>query len=166
MSQAQLITLLDRVENIIYINYISVFRSAVLVVKVMMDRNYQGSILLVVSISGIIINKGIVSAIYNLSKGAVIQLTRSLAIEWSEAGKDRQGGIRVDHPYPGHIETPVALVIMEKDPKTKILWELENMMKRLAKPEEFRGITLLLMSGASSFMTGSTVVVEGGHTAW
>lgn len=40
------------------------------------------------------------------------------------------------------------------------------MLGRLARPEEFRGITLLLMSNASSFMAGSTIVADGGHTAW
>lgn len=156
----------EQVENVIHINYTGVFRSAVSAAKAMIDRNCQGSILLVASMSGIVANKGMSSAIYNSSKAAVIQLSRSLAMEWSEVGKGGQSSIRVNCLCPGHIETPMALMVMEKDPKTKKLWESENMMKRLAKPEEFRGVTLLLMSGASSFMTGSTVVVDGGHTAW
>ncbi|KAI9368885.1 hypothetical protein BJX61DRAFT_190730 [Aspergillus egyptiacus] len=154
------------VDNIIHINYSGVFRSAVSAAKQMLDRKCQGSILLVASMSGLIANKGMSSAIYNSSKAAVIQLTRSLAMEWSEVREDGSGGIRVNCLCPGHIETPMVQMVVEKDPKTKELWQSENMMKRLAKPEEFRGATLLLMSEASSFMTGSTVVVDGGHTAW
>ncbi|KAL4884634.1 hypothetical protein BJY04DRAFT_205718 [Aspergillus karnatakaensis] len=154
------------VDDVIHINYTGVFRSAVGAAKAMMDRKCQGSILLVASMSGLVANKGISSAIYNSSKAAVIQLTRSLAMEWSEVGADGRGGIRVNCLCPGHIETPMVQMVIEKDPETRKLWESENMMKRLAKPEEFRGVALLLMSDASSFMTGSTVVVDGGHTAW
>ncbi|GFN18374.1 NAD(P)-binding protein [Aspergillus tubingensis] len=154
------------VDDVIHINYTGVFRSAVSAAKAMLNMKCHGSILLVASMSGIIANKGMESAVYNSSKAAVIQLTRSLAMEWSEVKKDGTGGIRVNCLCPGHIETPMAKMVMEKDPDTRDLWTSENMMKRLAKPEEFRGITLLLMSDASSFMTGSTVVVDGGHTAW
>ncbi|KAL7662235.1 hypothetical protein ACMYSQ_001584 [Aspergillus niger] len=154
------------VDDVIHINYTGVFRSAVSAAKAMLDVKCHGSILLVASMSGMIANKGMESAIYNSSKAAVIQLTRSLAMEWSEVKEDGTGGIRVNCLCPGHIETPMAKMVMEKDPDTRDLWTFENMMKRLARPEEFRGITLLLMSDASSFMTGSTVVVDGGHTAW
>ncbi|KAL4928499.1 NAD(P)-binding protein [Aspergillus undulatus] len=154
------------VDKMIHINYTGVFRSAVAAARVMQDHKCAGSILLVASMSGLIANKGMVSAIYNSSKAAVIQLGRSLAMEWSDAAADGTGGIRVNCLCPGHIQTPMAQQVMEQDPETKATWESENMMKRLARPEEFRGVTLLLMSDASSFMTGSTVVVDGGHTAW
>ncbi|KAL3479192.1 hypothetical protein BJX99DRAFT_85969 [Aspergillus californicus] len=154
------------IDKVIHINYTGVFRSAVSAAKEMMDRKCHGSILLVASMSGLIANKGMSSAIYNSSKAAVIQLSRSLAMEWSEALADGSGGIRVNCLCPGHIETPMAQMVMSKDPETREVWESENMMRRLARPEEFRGVALLLMSDASSFMTGSTIVVDGGHTAW
>ncbi|KAL2826958.1 hypothetical protein BDW59DRAFT_144451 [Aspergillus cavernicola] len=154
------------VDRVVHINYTGVFRTAVSAAKEMMNRKCQGSILLVASMSGLVANKGMSSAIYNSSKAAVIQLTRSLAMEWSEICEDGRGAIRVNCLCPGHIETPMTRGVMQKDPETKGIWEEENMMKRLARPEEFRGVTLLLMSDASSFMTGSTVVVDGGHTAW
>lgn len=154
------------VDDLIHINYQGSFRSAVAAARTMMDHRCRGSILLVASMSGLIANKGMRSAIYNSSKAAVIQLARSLAMEWSEVYQDGVGGIRVNCLCPGHIETPMVKKIMAEDPETKGIWESENMMRRLARPEEFRGVTLLLMSDASSFMTGSTVVVDGGHTAW
>jgi hypothetical protein len=50
---------------------------------------------------------------------------------------------------------PMAQMVMDMTPGTKEVWESENMMRRLARPEGFRGITLLLMNNASSFMTRS-----------
>lgn len=149
-------------DDVVRINYTGVFRSA----KVTLARKCQGSILHVASMSGMIANKSIASAIYNSSKAAVIQLTRSLAMEWSEVREDGTGRICANCLCPGHIETPMALMVMNKNPEIRALWTSENMMKRVARPEEFKWITLLLMSDASSFMTGSTLVVDGGHTAW
>ncbi|KAL2817935.1 hypothetical protein BDW59DRAFT_175347 [Aspergillus cavernicola] len=77
----------------------------------------------------------------------------------SEVGEEIHSVIHANCLCPGHIETPMAQMVMERDPKTKKLWELENMMKWLAKSDEFRGVTLLLMSDASSFMSASTVVL-------
>lgn len=154
------------IERVISINYTGAFTSATAAAAQMLNKKSRGSILLVASMSGMIANKGMTSSIYNSSKAAVIQLTRSLAMEWSGIDKEGRGGIRVNCLCPGHITTPMAQMAMDKTPGTKEIWESENMMGRLAQPVEFRGITLLLMSNASSFMTGSTVIADGGHTAW
>lgn len=54
----------------------------------------------------------------------------------------------------------------EDDPTLKELWEKENMMGRISEPREYRGAALFLLSDASSFMTGSHLVIDGGYTAW
>ena len=154
------------IERVISINYTGAFTSATAAAAQMLNKKTRGSILLVSSMSGVIANKGMTSSIYNSSKAAVIQLTRSFAMEWSNVDNEGRGGIRVNCLCPGHIMTPMAQMAMDKTPGTKEVWESENMMGRLAQPEEFRGITLLLMSNASSFMTGSTIIADGGHTAW
>ncbi|KAJ5981923.1 hypothetical protein N7451_012023 [Penicillium sp. IBT 35674x] len=154
------------IERVISINYTGAYTSATSAAAQMLNKKTHGSILLVSSISGLIANKGMTSSIYNSSKAAVVQLTRSFAMEWSNIGKEGRGGIRVNCLCPGHIMTPMAQMVMDKTLGTKEIWESENMMRRLAQPEEFRGITLLLMSNASSFMTGSTIIADGGHTAW
>ncbi|CAG8894655.1 unnamed protein product [Penicillium egyptiacum] len=154
------------IERIISINYTGAFTSATAAAAQMLNKQCRGSILLVSSMSGMVANKGMKSSIYNSSKAAVIQLTRSFAMEWSNIDGKGRGGIRVNCLCPGHIMTPMAKMVMDKTPGTKETWESENMLGRLARPEEFRGITLLLMSNASSFMTGSTIVADGGHTAW
>jgi NAD(P)-dependent dehydrogenase (short-subunit alcohol dehydrogenase family) len=142
------------------INYNGVFNSATAATRQMLQYQCRGSILLVASMSGLIANKGMSSPVYNSSKAAVIQLGRCLAMEWG-----RQG-IRVNSLCPGHIVTPMVEKVFEKSPESKPLWESENMLGRLAKPEEFRGAALFALSDASTFMTGSNLLIDGGHTAW
>lgn len=55
---------------------------------------------------------------------------------------------------------------IDTEPETEREWIRENMMGRLAETSEFKGAALFLLSNASSFMTGSNIVIDGGHTAW
>jgi NAD(P)-dependent dehydrogenase (short-subunit alcohol dehydrogenase family) len=160
------------------INFGGVFRSAVSCCRQMEKYNCVGSIVLVGSMSGFIANKGLRTSVYNCSKAAVVQLGRSLAMEWSSKG------IRVNVLCPGNIMTPVRLVVVhhdlqanslsfqmvkknfEDEPHLKKLWEDENMMGRLSTPEEYRGAALFMLSDASSFMTGTSLIIDGGYTAW
>lgn len=54
----------------------------------------------------------------------------------------------------------------EDEPHLKALWENENMLGRISMPQEYRGAVLFMLSDASSFMTGSHLVIDGGYTAW
>jgi len=155
------------INEIMSINYTGVFICATEAAKKMMKYSCRnGSILLVASMSGMIANKGMLSPVYNSSKAAVIQLTRSLAMEWGRVNEKGEGGIRVNCLCPGHIVTPMVEKILEEEPESKEVWESENMMGRLARPEEFRGAALFLLSGASSYMTAAPLIIDGGHTAW
>jgi NAD(P)-dependent dehydrogenase (short-subunit alcohol dehydrogenase family) len=150
----------EKLDEVMKINFNGVFNSATAAAKQMMRYKCSGSILLVASMSGVIANKGMTSPAYNSSKAAVIQLGRCLAMEWG------RHGIRVNSLCPGHIITPMVEMVFEKDPAVRATWESENMLGRLARPEEFRGIALYALSDASSFMTGSSILIDGGHTAW
>ena len=164
------------------INYTGVYLSAVSCARQMIKHKTPGSMLLVGSMSGLIANKGFTASVYNSSKAAVIQLGRSLAMEW---GKIVDGQpIRVNVLCPGNIMTPVShskvaslssmLTIVSKmvrknfedDPDLRALWEKENMLGRISEPREYRGAALFMLSDASSFMTGSHLVIDGGYTAW
>ncbi|KAB8261092.1 hypothetical protein BDV32DRAFT_122127 [Aspergillus pseudonomiae] len=146
--------------EVMQINYNGVFNSATAAARQMFNYQQKGSILLIASMSGLIANKGMTSPVYNSSKAAVIQLARSLAMEWG------RHGIRVNSLCPGHIVTPMVEQVFQQNPASRAIWEAENMLGRLAYPEEFRGAALFALSDASSFMTGSTMLIDGGHTAW
>lgn len=148
------------------VNYTGVFMTATAAARQMDKYRSRGSICLVASMSGIVANKGLLSSVYNSSKAAVIQLARNLAMEWGQIKPDGTGGIRVNALCPGHIETPMAQENMAEEPCLRELWQEENMMHRISRPEEYKGAGIFLLSQASSFMTGSKLVIDGGHTAW
>lgn len=152
------------VTGVLDINYTGVFMTAQQVAREMIKAtsggSKGGSMVFIASMSGLIANKGMHSAAYNSSKAAVIQLARNLAMEWGKYG------IRVNALCPGHIVTPMVMKCFREAPGSKETWERENMLGRLATPDEFTGATIFMLSQASSFMTGSHVVIDGGHTAW
>ncbi|KAL0765629.1 hypothetical protein CaCOL14_011853 [Colletotrichum acutatum] len=154
------------VGKMLAVNYTGVFMSATSVARQMIKYKSRGSICMIASMSGLIANHGLISPVYNSSKAALIQLARNLAMEWSPITKEGTGGIRVNCISPGHIMTPMVRKNFEEVPGLKEEWESLNMFGRLADTTEFKGAALFLMSNASSFMTGSNMIIDGGHTAW
>ncbi|KAK0730256.1 short-chain dehydrogenase [Lasiosphaeris hirsuta] len=155
------------VARMLAVNYTGVFMAATSAARQMFKYKTRGSICLVASMSGLVANKGLLSPVYNSSKAAVIQLARNMAMEWSPVRReDGAGGIRVNCISPGHVLTPMVRKNFEEVPGLREKWEAENMMGRLADAAEFKGAVLFLLSSASSFMTGSNLVMDGGHTAW
>jgi len=157
---------IEDAQYLMNINYTGVFMSASAAARQMMRFKTRGSICLIASISGLVANKGLISPVYNSSKAAVIQLARNLAMEWGKVKEDGTGGIRVNCLSPGHILTPMVLEDFARQPELRTVWEKENMLGRLSQPEEFKSAGLFLLSRASSFLTGSNLVMDGGHTAW
>jgi NAD(P)-dependent dehydrogenase (short-subunit alcohol dehydrogenase family) len=156
----------EDVEQMLKVNYTGLFMTATSAARQMFRFKNQGSICFIASMSGQVANKGLLCPVYNSSKAAVVQLARNLAMEWSKVKEDGTGGIRVNCISPGHIVTPMVLKNFEEVPGLKEKWEAENMMGRLSTPEEFKGAAIYLLSNASSFMTGSNIIIDGGHTAW
>jgi NAD(P)-dependent dehydrogenase (short-subunit alcohol dehydrogenase family) len=97
---------------------------------------------------------------YNASKAGVIQLARNLASEWGEYN------IRVNTISPGYIVTAMVEDLFVQYPERKKDWPTQNMLGRLSGPREYRGSAVFLISDASSFMTGSDLRMDGGHSAW
>ncbi|KAL2039962.1 hypothetical protein N7G274_007365 [Stereocaulon virgatum] len=142
------------------INLTGVFMTATAVARRMLEYQCKGSIVLVASMSDFVANKGLLSSIYNSSKAALVQLARNLAMEWGKYG------IRVNSLCPGHIVTPTVRDNFWENLELEGKWKAQNMLQRLASPEEFKGVGVFLCSQASSYMTGSALVIDGGHTAW
>jgi NAD(P)-dependent dehydrogenase (short-subunit alcohol dehydrogenase family) len=96
---------------------------------------------------------------YTASKGAVLALSRELAVEFARRG------VRVNALCPGPVETPLLLAIYGDDPaafeRRRVHWPTG----RLGKPREIVNAALFLASDESSFVTGATFVVDGGLTA-
>ena len=118
----------------------------------MLERK-EGSIIIVSSIGGL--KSSTVIAMYGVTKAADIALCRSLAAEWGPLG------IRVNCIAPGLIVTDFARALYE-DPERRARREAETPLRRLGQPEEIAGAALLLASRAGSYITGQTIVVDGG----
>ena len=96
---------------------------------------------------------------YTASKGAVLSLTRELAVEFARRG------VRVNALCPGPVETPMLMRLFEDDPAAYERRRVHLPMGRLAKAREIALGALFLASDESSYVTGSTFLVDGGLTA-
>ncbi|HUT21636.1 MAG TPA: glucose 1-dehydrogenase [Anaerolineae bacterium] len=144
--------------DVIDINLSGLFYCCQAVAAHMIQRQ-SGRIINIASMSGMIVNRPQAQASYNASKAAVIHLTKSLAAEWAPYN------IRVNAIAPGYMDTPMARPFLE-DAEYGGRWIDAIPMRRPGRPEELAPIAILLASGASSYMTGTTVVVDGGYTIW
>lgn len=148
---------LDDWQKLIDLNLTSALVCCQQLGKPMLERR-RGSIINVTSIAGPIAMKGIRGRHYETAKAALTALTKSLAVDWADRG------VRVNAIAPGVFETaPNKKWFAEKaDFKTRFLDHIP--MARLGQPEELGPVAVFLASDASSYMTGTTIVVDGGFT--
>ena len=119
----------------------------------------RGSIVNIGSMSGSIVNKPQPQAQYNASKAGVHHLTKSLAAEWAPRG------VRVNAVAPTYINTPMTAYARENKAMFDT-WMQFTPMARMGETDEIASVVLFLASDASSLMTGSIVVADGGYTCW
>lgn len=143
-------------DNVLDTNLKGVFTLTQAVVKKIVERGKGGKVINVASIGGLIGWPNM--AAYCASKGGCIQLTKVMALEWTRYN------IQVNAILPGYFETPMNTDFFSSDAGQKIIKSIIP-MRRLAQIDEIKGVAVLLASPASSFMTGSAVVVDGGHTS-
>lgn len=145
-------------ENVLKINLTGVF-ATIRAASRPMKRQKSGSIVVTASSAGIRADK-LVGYAYASTKAAVINLVRQAAIELAPYN------VRVNGIAPGPFRTNIGGGRMAKNPEVMQTFIDKTLLKRVADPKELKGLALLLGSGASSFITGVTVPIDGGTTAW
>lgn len=147
----------DRFKRVMDINLNGTFFCAQACGKHMIKAGKGGSMIFIASMSGSIVNHPQPQCAYNASKAAVIQLMKSLAAEWAPHN------IRVNSISPGYMNT----VLNESfDPEMKKIWYERTPQGRMGHVSDLNGAALYLASDASSFATGTDLIIDGGYTAW
>lgn len=143
-------------KKVIDVNLDGVFLTATAAARYML-KNGGGSIINTASMSGHIVNVPQQQCAYNASKAAVIQLTKSLAVEWAKRN------VRVNSISPGYIGTELIYKEAHLVPLIE-KWNEMGPMGRLGKPEELQSICVYLAGDTSGFTTGSDFVIDGCFT--
>lgn len=146
----------DEWKQVIEVNLNGTFLTAQAAGRVMLKQG-KGSIICTGSMSGRIVNIPQTEASYAASKAAVIQMVKSMAIEWATRG------VRVNSISPGYIATEMTLNTPELKPFIEKWIELTPLC-RIGKPEELQSIAVYLAGDTSSFTTGADFLVDGGYT--
>ncbi len=151
MAEEQYQTLMD-------INMKGVWLSCQAEARAMLARGQGGSIVNIASMSGVIVNRGLMQVPYNASKAGVIHMSKSMAMEWVDRG------IRVNSISPGYTATPMntrpEMVHQTKE------FESQTPMQRMADVNEMVGPAVFLLSDAASYCTGVDLLVDGGFCCW
>jgi NAD(P)-dependent dehydrogenase (short-subunit alcohol dehydrogenase family) len=148
---------LEQWQRVIDIDLTGVFLSCQAEARAMLDHG-RGSIVNIASMSGTIVNRGLLQAHYNASKAAVVHLTKSLAMEWCRRG------VRVNSISPGYTATPMNLRPEVAEQVQQ--FEADTPLGRMAGVDELVGPAVFLLSDAASFCTGIDLLVDGGFTCW
>ena len=130
------------------------WRVALACAKAMVAAKKGGSIVNISSVLGLRVANNLLA--YAAAKAALVQVTKALALEWA------RHGIRVNAIAPGYVETEMNAGLFDTEAGKALIERVPQ--RRIGKAEELDGALLLLASNAGSYMTGSVIVVDGGHS--
>ena len=149
---------LDRFRSVLDVNATGTFLCCQVFGRAMAERG-GGRIVNVASVAGFVgQDPEIMDAVgYTASKGAVVALTRDLAVKWAKLG------IRVNAVAPGFFLTRMTQGVIEKGGDRLAA---TSPMGRIGQPGELKGVVLFLASDAASYITGQTLAVDGGMVSW
>jgi NAD(P)-dependent dehydrogenase (short-subunit alcohol dehydrogenase family) len=149
---------LDKFDHVIDVNVKGTFIMSQLVGNAMIARGQGGKIINIASIAGLIGGKPkyFQAVGYHVSKGAIVNMTRDLATSWAHYG------ITVNAIAPGWFPTRMSHGLIEHYEKDMLA---DIPLARFGKPEDLKGVIVFLASPAADYVTGQTVVVDGGITA-
>jgi NAD(P)-dependent dehydrogenase (short-subunit alcohol dehydrogenase family) len=145
-------------DEVFGLNARAVFLGCQAEARVMLAAGY-GKIINTASMASLIVPHPQKQAAYNAAKAAVVQLTRTLAAEWADRG------VRVNCMSPGIIRT----ALIERSPALAPLvdeWVSQIPLGRLGEVTDLQAGVVYLAGGASDYMTGHNLVIEGGQTLW
>lgn len=142
-------------DKVMQVNVTNVLKLCNLVIPGMAERK-EGSVILISSVGGL---KGSMNlGAYAVSKAADMQLARNLAVEWGPHN------VRANAIAPGLVKTDFARALWE-NPEARARAEAAYPLGRLGEPEDIAGTAVLLASKEGSFITGQTIIVDGGGVA-
>lgn len=145
-------------EKVVAVNMTGSFLAARITARHMIEGGIAGAIVSVSSIMGFSGGGLYPNISYQTTKGAIVNMTRALAVEWAP------NGIRVNAVAPTYVNTPFIAPLVA-DPALVARIEAMTPLRRLAEPEEVAAAILFLASPAASMITGHTLPVDGGFLA-
>ncbi len=151
---------LEEWQKIIDLNLTSTFLCTKLIGGAMVARGTGGRVINVASISGMVCNRDIGGRSYETSKAAVIHFTHATATDWAKHG------VTVNAICPGGFMTAPNVRWAEENPDMIATFKAQVPMGDFGQPEDLGPLALYLASDAARYLTGSTLVIDGGYILW
>jgi NAD(P)-dependent dehydrogenase (short-subunit alcohol dehydrogenase family) len=151
---------LEKWQEIIDLNLTSTFLCTKIIGGAMVAQGRGGRIINIASISGLIANRGIGGRTYETSKAAVIHFTRSTAADWAPHQ------VTVNAICPGFFMTEPNVRWSQEHPKLLEMYREQIPQGDFGKAEDLGPLAVYLASDAARYVTGATIVIDGGYTLW
>ncbi len=151
---------LENWHEILELNLTSTFLATKIVGGAMVARGRGGRIINIASISGMVVNRGIGGRAYETSKAAVIHFTRSTAADWAASR------VTVNAICPGFFMTEPNQRWRRDHPKLFEMYQEQIPMGDFGQAEDIGPLAVYLASDAARYVTGATLVIDGGYTLW
>ncbi|KAL9111166.1 MAG: hypothetical protein Q9227_004429 [Pyrenula ochraceoflavens] len=148
----------ERIKKLWGVNVDGTYLFATGVAKHLMERKSPGSVVMIGSMSGAIVNVPQPQAPYNAAKAAIRHLAASLAVEWAHAN------IRVNCISPGYMLTALTRKILDDNPDLNQKWTSLIPQGKMGRPEDLMGAVTFLLSDAAGYVTGADLRIDGGYT--
>jgi NAD(P)-dependent dehydrogenase (short-subunit alcohol dehydrogenase family) len=150
---------LEKFDQVIAVNVRGTFLMSQAVGRRMVERGSGGTIINISSVAALVGGHPdyMQTVGYNSSKGAIISMTRDLATSWA------RHDVTVNAIAPGWFPTRMSSGLIERF-EERMLEDIP--LRRFGNPEDLKGVVVFLASPAAAYITGQTIVVDGGATAW